>query len=404
MFVVPQRINIKRRRQEEPVEFLYFEDGNHRNKRRFTDFYFQREGSRGSDATATARNAHASQQSPQRASSSNGPRIPIVRATSSGEELRARTRENSVIANPNGQTRKSQGTVDAHKCSVTDYKDASNVELTQPRSEKPINPRRFELAQISPKASDYSQVSKARSTFNSDGRLTIFIESPATEKPKRTNDTSIVSSKKEDVDISVPSIRRRPGPSFSRNVHQSSLTSPSHRNQATRSKNLAATTLEDHRREASPEQNNEPDELVQQLENIALECMGEDEHGQMRHDACSPGALGNGSIVQHDANVDDDYVFETYLRKPVHDEVCLLGEDGARDTRHVGYLVIHEDEEGLWDIYVEDEEGGDWDEEDYDSNAEDNPANDYPEEVDSDEQPWSDASEDGEYDLHENND
>lgn len=335
-------------------------------------------------------------------SSSDGPRIPVVRATSSGEELRARTRENGVIAKPEVQTRRSHDAVDTHTLSVTEHLDTSEVEIAQPLFEKPTNPRRFELAQFSPEAGDNSQMSKANSALKSTSHFTTFIETSTAEKLAVANEISIPASRNE-VDKSVSSVRRRPGPSFLR-THQSSPVSPLRRNQPDRSYDIRVSKLGNHETKFSPARIDESDELAQQLENIALEFISRDEQRQAHHSALSPDVLGNGGLAQRDANADDDYVFETYLRKPVHDDMCLLGEGSARDTRHVGYLVIRENEEGLWDTYVEDEEDDNRDEEDYDSNAEDNPANDYPEEVDSDEQSWSDVSEDGKFDVQETDD
>lgn len=101
---------------------------------------------------------------------------------------------------------------------------------------------------------------------------------------------------------------------------------------------------------------------------------------------------------------DDDYVFETYIR--VHQS-----EDGIPDDlphlaeTNIGVLVIDQEDEELWNKYVDSDQEDDWDEEDSNGKftrhdcfsvslfltdvviAEDNPSNDYPEdEVSSDDE------------------
>lgn len=80
----------------------------------------------------------------------------------------------------------------------------------------------------------------------------------------------------------------------------------------------------------------------------------------------------------------DDYVYETYVRVQ---EKGMQSLGVLTQLNNLGYLVIDEDQEELWDQYLRDEDDSDddWDEEDADSNAEDDPRNDYPEdEVSSD--------------------
>lgn len=98
---------------------------------------------------------------------------------------------------------------------------------------------------------------------------------------------------------------------------------------------------------------------------------------------------------------DNDFVYETYI-KVQHDagQATLVDIDGWGTK--IGVLVIDEEDEDLWNRYVDSDHDDDWDEEDSNgeskhfcnhcnvnapSPAEDNPANDYPEdEVSSDDQ------------------
>lgn len=129
------------------------------------------------------------------------------------------------------------------------------------------------------------------------------------------------------------------------------------------------------------------DRLADELMNLALE-MDPDAMAAFKaetivnHNAAPPTAQADAMLVDGP----DDYVYETYVRvqeKGIHD----LGD--LTNSNNLGYLVIDEDQEDLWDQYLRDEDDSDddWDEEDADSNAEDNPRNDYPEdEVSSDDE------------------
>ncbi|KAJ5179899.1 hypothetical protein N7492_003109 [Penicillium capsulatum] len=110
MALPPEHINIKRRREEEPVETLYIESALHQSKRRFTDFVFQRvtisskdkakDGDSPDDKSPApipaaqrllrSPRSVSSLQIPNRrktqATSSSG--VPLVRATSPGAEIR----------------------------------------------------------------------------------------------------------------------------------------------------------------------------------------------------------------------------------------------------------------------------------------------------------------------------
>ncbi|KAK6372221.1 hypothetical protein LTR64_004136 [Lithohypha guttulata] len=86
--------------------------------------------------------------------------------------------------------------------------------------------------------------------------------------------------------------------------------------------------------------------------------------------------------------VDDpnDYIYETYVRMQ-QDTVRTWNLSTQSDS--FGYLYIDDEDEDLWDQYLrdEDDEDDDWNEEDEDSNAEDNPRNEYPdEEISSDDE------------------
>ncbi|KAL2819897.1 hypothetical protein BDW59DRAFT_118759 [Aspergillus cavernicola] len=103
MSLPPEHINIKRRREEEPVDTLYIQSELHQTKRRFTDFVFQRVTVDASNATQSSSSSPSRSTAAQRTirnprsvsslhvsktTNSVGGGVPSVRATSPGAELR----------------------------------------------------------------------------------------------------------------------------------------------------------------------------------------------------------------------------------------------------------------------------------------------------------------------------
>ncbi|KAI7972532.1 hypothetical protein EIK77_008995 [Talaromyces pinophilus] len=108
-------------------------------------------------------------------------------------------------------------------------------------------------------------------------------------------------------------------------------------------------------------------------------------------------------VAEAEVDSDGDYVYDTYIRVPIHtvmssvsaatpqsdiagykdplSEADTPGGISIDPTRtDIGVVVITSDDEDIWDQYLEEDQDSevDWDGDDVDSNAEDNPANDYP--------------------------
>ncbi|KAK2861233.1 hypothetical protein FQN49_004407 [Arthroderma sp. PD_2] len=95
------------------------------------------------------------------------------------------------------------------------------------------------------------------------------------------------------------------------------------------------------------------------------------------------------TVSEMDEDSDSGYVFDEFVRRPVHDVVADPSVQYFRDgkwvegrevPKDVGVVVITQDDSHFWDAIAEDDDEKDWDTEDEDSNAEDNPANEYPDE------------------------
>lgn len=87
---------------------------------------------------------------------------------------------------------------------------------------------------------------------------------------------------------------------------------------------------------------------------------------------------------------DEDYVYDVYIRRPLAETDILTNplaelesdqqlKDLEASRAGVGVIVITAEDEEYWENFIEDDEE-EWDSEDADSNAENNPANDYPDE------------------------
>ncbi|PGH26893.1 hypothetical protein AJ80_01475 [Polytolypa hystricis UAMH7299] len=93
-----------------------------------------------------------------------------------------------------------------------------------------------------------------------------------------------------------------------------------------------------------------------------------------------------------DSDTDSDYVYDEFIRRRVHEVeadprvIQLLNGEWVSEKeaapRDIGIVVITEEDVHYWDAIAEadDENKKEWDDEDEDSNAEDNPANEYPDE------------------------
>ncbi|KAK4561844.1 hypothetical protein LTR86_004524 [Recurvomyces mirabilis] len=81
-----------------------------------------------------------------------------------------------------------------------------------------------------------------------------------------------------------------------------------------------------------------------------------------------------------DVDSDGDYVYDTYILAPQSAASQSNGSTSELVDENVGYLVISDEDQALWEAYIEDEPSDkDWDSDDADSNAEDYYGADYPE-------------------------
>ena len=107
------------------------------------------------------------------------------------------------------------------------------------------------------------------------------------------------------------------------------------------------------------------DQLANELAAFALEIDKRDYAGEGDRQQIGTQGRRSPEILNNEIEVDDMYVYETYLRVPRNE--LSSGYDEKIDS--IGMLVIEEQDEELWQTFAEDDEDSEWDEEDGDSNG-----------------------------------
>ncbi len=110
----------------------------------------------------------------------------------------------------------------------------------------------------------------------------------------------------------------------------------------------------------------ESDQLADELSALAME-MDEDVRPASRQRTATlapqPRKYAKPDVNVTDVNMADDFIYETYIRVTRHGEAKVPDMVEAADANY-GLIVIDDEDEELWQQYMEDEEDSDWDEED----------------------------------------
>ncbi|CAG8901609.1 unnamed protein product [Penicillium egyptiacum] len=486
MALPPEQINIKRRREEEPVETLFIQSALHQTKRRFTDFVFHRvtlkaSESGSADASPSPPATPAVQRllrSPRSVSSlyvnrrapASSMGVPRVRATSPGAEFREAQRitaarkeaeekhKRAVYGGPSPFTDLQPGsavTSDvSYQAAVRDSSPAS-VETSSSRSQ---DLRRFQISRsnLDSARSSPGGIHKRRAGGPAPG-VAVLVEQ--LQRNAHSRKASMLSDlvaearalslkPKELVQDSTPPSpvkpRKRPV------VNQAEKRWREERKGAiSAAKQHLSDTLEKSAQIQQRSWDQESERLVHDLEQVALELEreGDQDHSmdidvrvagkpapppptfsqhafsaapkpplkhqprQPKEPRVAPTPLQSSEQIEQAVEEDDegDYVYDVYVRRPLSEAEMLKNplaeyesdqqqKDIAKSQPGVGVIVITAEDEEYWEEFVEDDEE-EWDSEDADSNAENNPANDYPDEEassDDDDFDFDDsASEDG---------
>ncbi|GAD94795.1 hypothetical protein ANI_1_1946024 [Paecilomyces variotii No. 5] len=463
MALPPEHINIKRRREEEPVETLYIQSDLHQTKRRFTDFVFQRVRITG-DASQVPIGPPQEKMSPARRGIrsprsvsniqfppiSNGARgtlggggIPLVRATSPGAELREQKRLAEAEKQAQDQVREALNSTPAHESAVsaevsrpaTPAGAVSSAPSagTSPHSlhRRTSSLRKFHISRpatpASPLRAGHAGVQKRPSRA-------ILVEKLARKpEPKRTamletiartgdavGDSNILEGPTVTDEGAAPTRRKRPVVNQAERLWREQQKSAI----SAAKKHITDNFDKDVHTPPDIDIDNESEELARQFNQIArdLETQMETQPSgpkevptpaprsvlpkpALKYQPRSPNKPRQGAPAvestlktteqdkardstksdahQEGEDSDGDYVYDVYVRRPLPAKGALtdplLDLDATR--KDIGVVVISQEDEEYWEPFVVDEdEEEQWDSEDADSNAEDNPANDYPDE------------------------
>ncbi|KAJ5138974.1 uncharacterized protein N7515_003822 [Penicillium bovifimosum] len=464
MALPPEQINIKRRREEEPVETLFIQSALHQTKRRFTDFVFHRvtlkaSGQGSADASPSPPTPLASQRllrSPRSVSSLHVNRrapasstgVPTVRATSPGAEFREAQRiaaarkdaeekhQRAVYSGPSPFSEPHPSSAKASDVvpqPATGLSTPGSVESSAGHAQAL---RRFQIsrANLASMSGPGGGVQKRRAGGPAPG-VAVLVEqlqqNPHSRKASMVSDLvaearSLSIKPKEVVhDATPPSpvkLRKRPI------VNQAEKRWREERKGAiSAAKQNISDTLEKSARTQQPGWDDGSERLAREFEQIALELERDQDRDQdmgvdapppapvsLQHAFSSapkpplkhqprqpkqprvapvppqPSAKDEQAVEEDD---EDDYVYDVYVRRPLSEAGMLKNplaefesdqqqKDIAKAQPGVGVIVITAEDEEYWEHFVEDDEE-EWDSEDADSNAENNPANDYPDEEDS---------------------
>ncbi|KAJ6029245.1 hypothetical protein N7499_000390 [Penicillium canescens] len=518
MALPPEQINIKRRREEEPVETLYIQSALHQTKRRFTDFVFHRVTLKASESSDTSpsppstahpaaqrllrsprsvSSLHVSRRAPA-SSNGNGNVVPTVRATSPGAEFREVQRlaaarkeleekRRQLIYSGQAPPSPSQTSPASAPAPISGSVSGSGSRPSTPdaaakgetkQSSRTASPsraqslRRFQISRSNlGSLRSPGGIQKRRADGPAPG-VAVLVE----QLHRRTHSrkTSMVSDMvaqaqlgdrvislppKEVVEGSAPASpvkpRKRPV------VNQAERRWREERKGSiSAAKNRLSETLEKSAQQTQQRNwDEESERLARDFEQVALELQvddGNDGDEQKHVMDLDTRIAGNGNVsavqpvsstrkpplkyqprqpkepriapvqsqsgsqspLKNEEAVDDmpeaedddgDYVYDVYIRRPLSESEMLRNplseyeseqqqKNATKAQSGVGVIVITEEDEQYWEHFVEDDEE-EWDSEDADSNAENNPANDYPdEEISSDDDGFDfddSASEDG---------
>ncbi|KPI42626.1 uncharacterized protein AB675_9551 [Cyphellophora attinorum] len=360
MALPPEKISVKRRREEPAIETFYLQDHDtHRAKKSRTDGAtsgFQFRLIRDGTLLPRSRQQPDKTQEPRVngsavSDSSNG--IPTVRATAPGDEIAdfVKFKKQHEAASGVGEAT-GQGRL---------------VEKDPVRLPPAIasNARRFHLTRNISSSYDASTIASPRFAGRSNGvrpPLPTFVERQQSRDSKQIHTA---------VDQATDNAARSTGHGVSES-HASQLSDTA----------KIGNSISD----PPGTWNHDSDQLADELAALAMAM--DPDHEDSR-DEPKPEPIPAPASSMQKPRHEEEFIYETYERMPYDstDDTTMID---APDL-NVGVLVIGEEDEDLWQEYMEnDDDEEDWDEED--SNAEDNPANDYPdEEVSSDDEYDRDA-------------
>ncbi|KAJ5902643.1 hypothetical protein N7495_003171 [Penicillium taxi] len=462
MSLPPEKLSIKRRRDEDPVDKLYIDEAQPLTKRlitrRFTDYYFQRlpadtptDGAPKEEAGP--QNTQRVLRTPRSVSSLNIPNprasrafkasgVPIVRATAPGDEFRDAQR---ILNARNEAAEKRKNALNSTPDHVVPKIDNSsgiefNTADAQPNIPGGSVVRRFRITPSTGANSLGSlrgpsggiQKNKAQNTGSG---IAVLVEQERRSNSRNAPMTAYLNQQVDEdatakealnslnsVNATVESVlqgslRKRPV------VNQAELKwRQEQQRTVSAAKTNIASTFEKTARAKNTTWDEHADRLAEEFEQVALDIEQRDKAAlSPLRQVASPQAPKYFASKQKQhkfkphpptkprpMECEDDWVYDVYIRRPMTEGDGLknpLAEVPDQTSKAVdsgvGVIMITPEDQELWDDFAEEDEDEKWDSEDADSNAEDNPANDYPDESSEDDE-WTEDSTAKEWRNHYN--
>ena len=271
-----------------------------------------------------------------------GPSVPIIRATAPGAEVEDERRRRAQLAQASTKSPVPDGA-------------AGQTDLATPASSIP--PRRYHLTKPSASPAGHKrQPWSPGSRSNVQPDIALFMEKPVNvsshHEDGRNGRYSLPSNNAPMDNPTVTARKKRPKV----NAAEKSFLAAQKQVQA----NIDGRGSE---MPGSPEGDafvsSSPSKRTQQI----LIDMAQ-EHQSLSHFGELQQALDDASM---DLGNPEDYIYETYIRVP-RSALANMG-DQSESSRTIGFLVIEEEDQQLWETYADAEEESEWDEEDEDSNG-----------------------------------
>ena len=345
------------------------------NKRRFTDFVFQRvktdEPEQPSPDTQPGYDSKPRERVRSASSHTTGG-APVVQATSPGAEARDALQRRAVRAQLL-EKQKQNISSEAAEPPALSQDDSSHTALAGSiKAKHPLAARRFHLSRHG--------LAPASSTHWGGIRKHKHLDRPhlATFVEKHVDRLScggmLFSNKMSAVDRLIDDANFSPQPLSV--MHSSSLDQPS--NGASAGAGFSPKAIQpfvkapnelvktgNSIRDHPSTWNHDSDQLANELAAFALEISEAENSTKESQQQRKTPACRSPEIADSDMEVDDIYVYETYLRVPRSE----LAPNYDENKGSIGVLVIEEQDEELWQTFAEDDEDSGWDEEDGDSNG-----------------------------------
>ena len=356
-------------------EYIDLEPDRSSNKRRFTDFVFQRVktdeleqpspyAQPGYDSSTRERVRSASNHTTGEA--------PPVQATSPGAEARDALQRRAVRAQLLEQQKQNFSSEAAEPPALSQDDSTHTALAGSVEAKHPLAARRFHLSRhgLTPASSTHWAGIQKHKQLNRP-HLATFVE----KHVERLRDGEMdFSSKASAIDRLIDDANFSPQPLSV--MHSSSSDQP--RNGASAGVGISPKTIRpfvkapkelvktgNSIRDHPSTWNHDSDQLANELAAFALEISEAENSTTGGQQQRETPAQRSPEIADTDMEVDDIYVYETYLR--VHRSELVPNYNENKDS--IGVLVIEEQDQELWETFAEDEEDSGWDEEDGDSNG-----------------------------------